>query len=77
MANLSIRKLDDKVYEELRVRALKHGISLEQEVRQILIQAVTPLKISKVFKKHFGPKNGIELKLETRNKPHNPLEFDK
>ena len=34
------RKLDDNVYEQLRIRAAKHGVPMEEEVRQILSQAV-------------------------------------
>lgn len=75
MANLSVRKLDDKIYESLRLRAAKHGISMEEEARQIISQAiVTPEGISSVFIKHFGPKNGINLELETR-KPHEPMDL--
>ncbi len=40
MANLSIRKLDDKTVALLRVRAARHGVSMEEEVRQILRRAV-------------------------------------
>ena len=36
MANLSIRKLDDAIHEELRLRAARNGRSVEDEVRVIL-----------------------------------------
>ena len=36
MANLSIRKLDDDVFLKLRILASQHGVSMEEEVRQIL-----------------------------------------
>lgn len=77
MASLSIRKLDDLVYERLRVRAAKHGVSMEEEVRQIIGQVVsTPDKISDVFRKYFGPTNGVELAIPEHKKPHHPLDFD-
>lgn len=77
MASLSIRKLDDTVYEQLRVRAAKHGISMEEEVRQIIGQVVcAPDKISDVFRKYFGPNQGIDLDITERQKPHNPMDFD-
>ncbi len=78
MANLSIRKLDDKVYEQLRLRSLRHSISMEEEVRQIITQAVSaPDKIGDIFKKFFGEKNGIDLKFEMqRNTPHLPMDLD-
>ena len=40
MANISVRKLDKIAYEQLRMRAAKHGVSMEEEVRQIIYQAV-------------------------------------
>jgi phosphopantothenoylcysteine decarboxylase/phosphopantothenate--cysteine ligase len=44
MASLTIRKLDPAVKESLRVRAARHGRSMEEEVRQILgeVLAVKP-----------------------------------
>ena len=42
MANLSIRKLDDDTITRLRIRAAHHRISMEEEARRILRQAVTP-----------------------------------
>ena len=40
LANLSIRKLDDEIVALLRVRAARHGLSMEEEARQILRRAV-------------------------------------
>ena len=39
MANLSIRKLDDAIRDELRLRAARNGRSVEDEVRVILREA--------------------------------------
>lgn len=62
MANLSIRQLDACAYELLRIRAAKHGVSVEEEIRQIIYQAVSaPESISNVFKKYFGCENGVDL----------------
>jgi plasmid stability protein len=36
MAALTIRNLDEETKQALRLRAAKHGISMEQEVRSIL-----------------------------------------
>lgn len=77
MANLSIRKLDDKIYEQLRKRSLKHHISLEEEVRQIITQAVTaPESISNLFQKNFGIKNGVDLDFLNQREPHQPMDFE-
>lgn len=40
MAVVTIRNLDDEVRDKLRVRAAKHGRSMEAEVRAILTAAV-------------------------------------
>ncbi|MDP6270058.1 MAG: hypothetical protein QF398_06710 [Alphaproteobacteria bacterium] len=42
MAKLTITGLDEAVIEVLRERAKAHGHSLQDEVRQILAQAVGP-----------------------------------
>ena len=39
MANLTIRKLDDAIRDELRLRAARNGRSVEDEVRVILREA--------------------------------------
>lgn len=77
MANLSVRKLDDKVYEQLRIRAAKHGVSMEEEARQIICQTVTaPERISDIFRKHFGKENGVNLEIPNNRKPHQPMDFN-
>ena len=40
MASLTIRKLDDAIRDELRLRAARNGRSVEDEVRVILRDAV-------------------------------------
>ncbi|MBA3239357.1 MAG: hypothetical protein H0T62_13585 [Parachlamydiaceae bacterium] len=78
MASLSIKNLDSNIYEKLSVRAARHGISMEEEVRQILYLAVaSPEKMSTVFQKYFGLENGINLEIPDQRKPHNPVSFDK
>lgn len=77
MANLSIRKLDPNIYMGLRLRAAKHGISMEEEARRILSQAITsPENLNSVFQKHFGIDNGIDLDLFNQRTPHNPMDFN-
>lgn len=65
----SVRKLDDAVYRQLRTRAARHGVSLE-EARQIVSEAVSaPEQVSSVFKKYFGSSNGVDLEIE-KHYPH-------
>ena len=40
MSSISIRNLDEAVKDSLRIRAARHGWSMEQEVREILQQTV-------------------------------------
>lgn len=59
------------------MRAAKHGISMEEEVRQILFQALSaPEKISDVFLKYFGPDNGVNLDVLNLRNPHEPMDFN-
>lgn len=75
MANLSVRKLDEEVFSKLRMRAATHGVSMEEEVRQILKQAVTsPVKLGDMAVQLFGEQHGIELELPEHT-PHEPLDL--
>ena len=40
MPSISVRKIDENTLKQLRSRALEHGVSMEEEVRQILKRAV-------------------------------------
>ena len=42
MAMLTVRNLSDEVHRALRVRAARHGRSMEAEVREILETTVAP-----------------------------------
>ena len=44
MATLTIRKVDDAVKKALREQAASHGVSMEEEVRQILSESVRAAK---------------------------------
>ncbi len=76
MANLSVRKIDDDTYEGLRIRAAKHGVSMEEEVRRILRRTVSaPERLGDLAVEIFGPQFGVELELPAR-KPHEPLDLN-
>jgi plasmid stability protein len=70
MASLSIRGLDDGVRDRLRVRAARHGRSMEAEIREILVEAVREEAASDgVFTtllERFGELGGVELELPAR-----------
>jgi len=76
LASLSIRKLDDEIYDRLRNRAARHGVSMEEEARQILKRAVSPPeRLGDLFVKVFGPTRGVDLDLPSRE-PHEPVDLE-
>ena len=79
LSALSIRNLDDEVKERLRVRAARHGRSMEAEVRAILTDAVAePGDASSLFQAlmdRFGELGGIELDLLPRATRPRAAEF--
>jgi len=42
MGTLTIRNLDDDLKQKLRERAARHGVSMEQEARNLLLKEVAP-----------------------------------
>jgi antitoxin FitA len=67
---VSIRNLDDGVKERLRVRAARHGRSMEAEIRAILTDAVSePGEDAGLFQaliERFGQLGGVELDIPAR-----------
>ncbi len=75
MGNLSVRKLDDETLSRLRIRAAEHGVSLEEEARRILKNAVSaPERLGDFAVRMFGPKHGVDLQPPTRT-PHEPMDL--
>ena len=71
MASLSVRRIDDEIYEKLRERAARHGVSMEEEVRRILLATVSaPERLGDLAVSFFGS-DGVELELPGRD-PHEP-----
>ena len=73
IAAVSIRNLDDRVRERLRIRAAAHGRSMEAEIREILVEAVSEPDESRglfiTLLDRFGSVGGVELDLPTRTTP--------
>lgn len=70
MASLTIRNLGDELKERLRVRAAKHGHSMEEEARIILrraINGITGPELLSLSEKLFGAEYGVELELPSRS----------
>lgn len=68
MSTLTIRQLDKQTHERLRVRAAKHGRSVEAEVRAILDAAVnTPEEnILLALHRSFSEVGGVDLQFAER-----------
>jgi plasmid stability protein len=73
MAAVSIRDLDDSVKEKLRVRAARHGRSMEAEMRAILTAAVAEEEsrtgLFAALVERFTQVGGIDLQLLPRGTP--------
>ncbi len=80
MASITIRNLDDDVKTRLRVRAAERHRSMEEEARQILRDAVGrkpgSRNLASVIRSHFGPANGVDLELPSRELGREPPSFD-
>ncbi|MGL5115988.1 MAG: FitA-like ribbon-helix-helix domain-containing protein [Beijerinckiaceae bacterium] len=66
MASITVRKIDDELKQRIRVRAAKHGRSLEEEVRVTLERSgeETPrprLNLAEFITSRFDPLGGIDL----------------
>jgi antitoxin FitA len=73
MSALSIRNLDDRVKERLRVRAAGHGRSMEAEIRVILTDSVAEPGeapgLLQTLTDRFAELGGVELDLPPRATP--------
>lgn len=70
MATLTIRGLDDAVHRRLRVRAARHGRSMEAEVRAILEEQLADREpgtgLGSRIRARFEATGGAELDLPSR-----------
>lgn len=71
MAAISVRDLDDHVRDRIRVRAARHGRSMEAEIRAILTDAVSEPEdgdgLFQVMLDRFAAVGGVELELPARH----------
>jgi antitoxin FitA len=82
MANLTIRNVDGAVKERLRLRAARHGRSMEAEARRILSEAVAVDRdepepnLAEAIRRRFAPLGGVDLELPPREFVGEPPSFD-
>jgi antitoxin FitA len=82
MANLTIRNVDAAVKERLRLRAARHGRSMEAEARRILSEAVAVDRdepepnLAEAIRRRFAPLGGVDLELPPHEFVGEPPSFD-
>lgn len=78
MAAVSIRGLDDKVKDRIRVRAARHGRSMEAEMRAILTEAVSESENQGLFGAlldRFDALGGVDLEIPVRSARPRAVDF--
>jgi plasmid stability protein len=82
MSSITIRNLDPAIKERLRVRAARHGHSMEAEARRILQTACQQpdrppsRNLYDRIQARFAPLGGVELELPAREPVREPPRFD-
>lgn len=81
MASITIRKLEDALKRQLRIRAAEQGHSMEEEARRILRKALTrqptpPANLAQAIRARFPPLGGVELEIPPRQPMREPPQFD-
>jgi plasmid stability protein len=74
MASITIRNLDEKLKQHLKMRAARHGRSMEDEALDILRTALaedsaTPQDLGLAIRRRFAPFGGVELPTVPREQP--------
>ena len=77
---MTIRNLDDRVKEKIRLRAAKNGHSMEEEARRLLklaadMPAEEEFGLGSRIRRRFAPHGGFKLKLPPRGPMRQPPKF--
>jgi plasmid stability protein len=81
MATMTIRDIDDRLKARLRLRAARHGHSMEEEAREILRTALSAPRsrngsLVDSIRARIGPPGGIELEIAPREPIREPVNLD-
>lgn len=80
MAALTIRNVDDSTKTALRVRAAQHGVSMEEEARRILrdalLRAAAPGALGQRLMQRFAAAASEEFALPERHAPRVPQAWE-
>lgn len=76
MAALTIRNMDESTKQSLRVLAAQHGVSMEEEARRILRDALgrssQPDPLGERLKQRFAEVSDVDFQLPARQMPRTP-----
>lgn len=80
MAAITVRNLDEQVKRRLRVRAARHGRSMEAEARAIIVEAVgaeeeEPNLLQRLHER-FAELGGVDLDIPPRSSKPRVVDFD-
>lgn len=80
MASITIRNLDDNIKAKLRIQAAQHGLSMEQEAREILRNSLDkPANSEGTFleriRSRFAGYNIEQLQIPAREAGREPPDF--
>ena len=81
MPSITIRNIDKTLKEQLRIKAAKHGRSMEEEVRTILKMALAEESTSsgnlaQNIRQRFKPIGGVDLPEFSREPIREPINFE-
>ena len=83
MASITIRKLDDRLKQKLRVRAAENGRSMEEEEVRVILRVelnrepAAPTKnLGTAIHELFKPFGGVQLDIPPREQIREPPRFD-
>ena len=77
MPSLSVRKIEDETLSLLRLQAARNGVSMEEEVRQIIKKSVSlPIKLGDMAVRLFSSEYGNNDIVVAAREVHEPLKFE-
>jgi antitoxin FitA len=80
MASITVRRLEDDLKARLRIRAARHGRSMEEEARDILRAALAEepkrdVSLGEAIRRRFAPLGGVQLDIPPRLPAREPPDF--
>jgi antitoxin FitA len=81
MASITIRNLESNVKDRLRLRAARHGRSMEEEAREILRATLAentrrPANLFEAIRRRIDSLGAVELNIPARSPIREPPRFE-